>query len=406
MFFLVRNPSSTNSTILTTAAHPGIRNASATPWSQTLVGGTGVANSLEVHSKTEGGRMANRCGVWFILISFSTFNGFSQGPAGNGDRTITLNVVVADKSGKAVSGLQQQDFTVREDKKLQNITAFEAVQGVDPKSGPSVEIILLMDDVNTKILRVAYEQEQVKKFLQRDGGHLSRPVMLAFLSDKGITTDNEPILDGNALVADLDRNPPSLRTVNRRTQGVYGAGDQLQISINALDQLITAEAAKPGRKLVIWISPGWPYLTGPRVQLSSKEQLNLFNEIVKISESLQKADMTIYSVDPLGTSDAVGVQTTYYEDFTKGVKKPSQAQFGDLALQAIAVQSGGRVLSGGNDIAGEIATSAADASNYYVLKFEGAPADGPSDYHTIDVKISKPGLKTITRNGYYAQPGR
>jgi hypothetical protein len=115
--------------------------------------------------------------------------------------------------------------------------------------------------------------------------------------------------------------------------------------------------------------------------------------------------MTIYNVDPLGTSDAGGFRTRYYQDFIKGVKKPSQAQFGDLALQAIAVQSGGRVSNSSNDVAGEIATCAVDASNYYVLEFEGVPADGPNEYHTLDVKIGKPGLKAITLTGYYAQPG-
>jgi len=348
--------------------------------------------------------MAKHWAVWFITIATSTFPGFSQAQTDNGDRTITLNVVATDKAGKAVSGLQQQDFTILEDKKPQSSTAFEAVRGLDPEGGPPAEIILLMDNVNTRIERVAYERLQVQKFLQRDGGHLSTPVMLAFLSDNGITTGNGPSTDGNALVADLDRNRPSLRTINRRTQGVYGASDQLDLSVNALQRLATAEATKPGRKLVIWISPGWPYLTGPNIELSSTDQRNLFNEIVRISESIQKAGMTIYNVDPLGTSDAVGFRTTYYEEFVKGVKKPSQVQFGDVALQAIAIQSGGRVLNSENDVAGEIATCVGDASNYYVLQFEGVPADGPNDYHTFEVKIDKPGLKAVTRTGYYAQP--
>jgi hypothetical protein len=74
-----------------------------------------------------------------------------------------------------------------------------------------------------------------------------------------------------------------------------------------------------------------------------------------------------------------------------------------LAL-LFTIQSGGRVLNSSNDLAGEIATSAADANGFYVLSFEGLPGDGPNEYHALDIKIDKPGLTARTRSGYYAQP--
>jgi hypothetical protein len=42
-------------------------------------------------------------------------------------------------------------------------------------------------------------------------------------------------------------------------------------------QLAQQEAAQPGRKMVFWISPGWPMLSGPNVvQLTPKQQQQLF----------------------------------------------------------------------------------------------------------------------------------
>ena len=79
-------------------------------------------------------------------------------------------------------------------------------------------------------------------------------------------------------------------------------------------------------------------------------------------------------------------------------------QFGNLALQVLAAQSGGRVLNSNNDVAGEIAACVADANAFYVLSFNGLPGDGPNDYHALEIKIDKPGLKARTRSGYYAQP--
>ena len=86
------------------------------------------------------------------------------------------------------------------------------------------------------------------------------------------------------------------------------------------------------------------------------------------------------------------------------MKKPSQVQFGDLALQVLAIHSGGRVFNSNNDVAGEIASDVDDVRAFYVLTFEGLRGDGPNEYHALEIKLDRPGLKTLTRTGYYAQP--
>jgi VWFA-related protein len=77
---------------------------------------------------------------------------------------------------------------------------------------------------------------------------------------------------------------------------------------------------------------------------------------------------------------------------------------GDLALQVIATQTGGRVLNSSNDIGKQIESCMGDANSWYVLAFDSPRADGPNEYHKLDVKIDKPGLTARTRTGYYAQP--
>lgn len=318
------------------------------------------------------------------------------------DRQMTLSVVVLDKSGKPVPGLQQQDFTLLDDKHPQKIVSFQAVQGVNP-SGPPTQIILVIDQVNTALSNVAFERQQVQKFAERDGGQLARPLSLAVFTDTGVRMSGAPTQDGKAVVAALGENPAGLRVINR-DQGVYGAGDRLQLSINALRQIAESEVAQPGQKILIWISPGWPYLTGPNIILSSKDQQNLFNTLVAVSDLMAQARITLDSVDPLGTADAAGFRSTYYQEFVKGVKKPQQMQMGNLALQALAIQSGGRVFIGSNDVANEIAKAATEANDYYLLTFDAARGDGPNEYHSLEVKVGRPGLKAQTRTGYYAQP--
>jgi hypothetical protein len=77
---------------------------------------------------------------------------------------------------------------------------------------------------------------------------------------------------------------------------------------------------------------------------------------------------------------------------------------GDVALQVLAAQSGGRVLNSSNDVAGEILACIADANASYILSFGSLAGNGPDEYHALDIKIDKPGLAARTRSGYYAQP--
>jgi VWFA-related protein len=344
--------------------------------------------------------MSTCCVRWMPLFSLSLFSGFGQ-QTEPPNRQITLDVLVTDKSGKPVQGLQQQDFTLLDNKQPQKILSFESVQG--GASDPPVEVVLVVDEVNTTFTNVSFERAQIEKFLKHDGSELPRPVSLAVLSDAGMAMGSLTTQDGSALIAELDRNKAGLRTITR-SQGIYGADDRIGLSLSALQQLADYEAPRPGRKLVLWNSPGWPLLTGPRNELTDKDQRRIFSSIVGLSDSLRRARITLYSIDPLGTQDAGGFRTSYYEGFVKGVKKPSQVQIADVSLQVLATQTGGRVLISNNDIAGQIASAIADANAFYVLTFDGLPGDGPNEYHSLEIKLDKPGLKALTRTGYYAQP--
>jgi VWFA-related protein len=319
-----------------------------------------------------------------------------------GTAVIKLNVVVNDKSGKPVPDLEQKDFTIIDNKQPQPILSFEAVSGAHAKAEP-VEVIIIIDAVNLPYTRVAYARDQLKRFLKQEGGQLTFPAMIGFLTDKGLDVQGVPTRDGNALVAYMDQNQSGLRTINRQ-QGFWGRDDQMQLSVLAFDQLSQFAGRMPGRKIVIFLSPGWPMMSGPNVELTQKDQQGIFNTVVSLSTELRNAGITLYDVDPLGTSDSGSFRTFYWESFIKGVRAPRDVQIGNLALQVLAFESGGRVLNSNNDVAGEIETCLRDADDYYILTFAPAAADGPNDYHAIQVKMDRPKLKAQMLTGYYAQP--
>jgi VWFA-related protein len=310
---------------------------------------------------------------------------------------ISLDVVVTPRSGPPVGGLQQADFTIFDNKAPRPILSFRAVSGAQEP----LHVVLMIDAVNSPYDRIAYERGQIDRFLHANGGRLAQPTSLAFFTDKGTQIQQGFTTDGNQLSAALDQYAVGLRDIRRSSQ--WEANDRLQLSLTALGELAAQEAKLPGRKMIFWVSPGWPLLSGPGVQLDGRQTNQIFSTIVNVSTQLRQGRMTLYAVDPLGAAEGVG-RTFYYQDFLKGVSKPGQVALGDLSLQVLAVQSGGLALNSDNDIAALLQKCMADAKVYYEMSFDAPPADHRDEYHSLDVRVSKPGLTARTRQGYYAQP--
>jgi len=322
-------------------------------------------------------------------------------PAPGADRRITLDVVVTDHSGKPVPGLQQQDFTVLDNKQPRTISSFSAVVETGIPDDRSQQAVVLVDAINTPFNAVAFQREQLDRFLRQGGGELPLPMSLSVLTD---TSESQPVAtrDGNTLAGSLNSSQSGLRAINR-AQGFYGGRERLQISLGALDRLAFYEATRPGRKLVIWLGPGWPLLEAPGLEPGTRDQEWLFRNIVRLSTAMREARVTIYNVDQPGMTESLS-QTFYYENFLKGVDSAKKVQNGNLALQVLAVQSGGRVLNTSNDVGNSIATCLADAKVFYTLSFDAPVGNYPNEYHSLQVKVGKPGLTARTRTGYYAQP--
>ncbi len=337
----------------------------------------------------------------FALSGFSRQAAAPAQAAPQDERRVTLDVVVTDHSGHPVSGLQQQDFTVFDNKKPQTILSFAASGSSGKPADSDVQATVLVDAINAPFQGAAFQRDQLAKFLRHNGGELPLPVSLGVIAEtlSSLTAASE---DGNNLAKDLDSNQFGLRNITR-SQGFYGGQELLQLSINDLQRFASDEATRPGRKLVVWLGPGWPLLTGPDVLLSAKDQQALFRVLVELSTTLREARITLYNVNAATINGSLS-RAFYYQNFLKGVSSPNQIQNGNLGLQVFAVQSGGLVLDENNDLASSIATCLADGKSYYTLSFDSPVAERPNEYHRLQIKIDKPKLIARTLTGYYAQP--
>jgi VWFA-related protein len=170
-------------------------------------------------------KASHRLSISLICVSTALF---AQANSASASHQIHLNVVVTDKSGKPQTGLQQQDFTLLDNKAPQKILFFDAVNELTAKADHPVEITLVIDTVNTPFDAVANERPLIAKFLRQNGGKLAYPTSLIVFSNSGLKVLGGPSLDGNALSTSLENNNviglPSIHDAS----GIAGASDLFQ----------------------------------------------------------------------------------------------------------------------------------------------------------------------------------
>jgi VWFA-related protein len=336
------------------------------------------------------------CGAFAVSL-LCGMGAAQTAPAADANAPLTLDVVVTGKGGKPVPGLTQQDFSLLDNKSPQPIASFRELGAESP-----VEVVLVIDAVNAPSPAIAYERQQLDSFFKGSGEKLARPMTLAVLTETGVQMQQGFTDNGSQLAAALDGYTVGLRAVGR-SAGFYGAEERLTDSLNGLSTLVDHVAKLPGRKLLVFLSPGWPLLTGARIQLSSKQQDGILATIVSISRTLRASKVTLYSIDPRGAGGPM-MSRFYYQDYVKGVSKPSQVEQADLSLQVLATQTGGLVLNSSNDIPAQVQQCVDDASAFYELTFAPAHAEKPNEYYSVELKVAKSGLTARTTQGYYAQP--
>lgn len=322
----------------------------------------------------------------------------ASGPQGRCPHCIHIAVEVTDKKGQAVGGLAANDFSLFDNNQPEKLVDFRAVEAHAPVTIP-LRVLIVIDAVNADYLVVARERDGLADFLKQKGGKLAYPTSIAILTDYGVKIEDGPTEDGNELLASLSKSRSEFRTINR-TAGTYGAGERLAQMLNHVSNMVTYEENRPGRKLVLFLSPGWPVLSYAARDMDTEHRKQIFHDIVAMTNALRRANVTLYCLEPTEQD------TFFYDSFLKPVTKAYDADYSSVALQVLATHTGGKVITDGNDIKGEINSAVADASGYYEMSFQVSAVDESIEYHAITVKVEKPWLKVRTTAGYYSTPAQ
>ena len=221
-------------------------------------------------------------------------------------RTMTIHVQVSDSQAHAIEGLQESDFILLDNKQPQKLLGFRAVDAAVLKSDP-VQVVIVVDMVNSDPVTVAREREEVGAYLKSNGGELLNPTSLAVIADSGVKVLPLSSQRGDLLLASFNQTQSEIRQVGR-SAGFYGATENAQKSLQEMGQLIQYEGQKPGRKMVVFVSPGWPLLIAAGEQSDSKQRTWVFNSVVQMTNLLRASDVTLYCVDPFDLGEKKSVR--------------------------------------------------------------------------------------------------
>jgi VWFA-related protein len=299
---------------------------------------------------------------------------------------VVVPVTVKNHEGELVSDLQESDFRVFEDGIEQPIALFSA------EAFPLSAAILIDDDLKRGTA------EKVQKTLETLAGAFSASDEVSLwrfdevpeqISEEFIA-DNDKLLTalkkidlsssfpgiGSYTMTDGPRvntaAPPGPMKVPTEANGhpntkhindaIYAAAEQLQ------------DRVRERRRIIFLVSDGQ----------NAKNNTHNYEDTLKL---LLSADISVYAV---GVGEA---------NYNRGI-----TFLGNNILSKYAHATGGDIFYGGisrENLENLYARVSEQARNQYTIAYSGAHTDRSKPYHTIEVRVKRPGLELLTRDGYY-----
>ena len=380
-------------------------------------------------------------------------------------RLVIVDVVATDNHGHQVTDLTRDDFTVLERGKTQAISIFNYEQPLSSaqnasappplplhvytnspeyRRSPGPPTFLLLDGLNTAPGDQVASREQLLGYVATQIKP-DQPVAVLSLTDRLYVLQDftsDPAMLRAALlkftakkshqmargeprtVTSLEAQqmtPQMLEAINRFNQGnfVESVRDRVKITLAAMRTIARIAAGFPGRKILLWISAGFPLTFLPGQDATSGPPENFSDDIREATAKLSDAQVAVYPVDArglVGQEDTRGITNDLVDTVQQsgapdgGQVPPSHrlenVSMSNLAMESIAADTGGLAITNHNDLGRAVAMTLADGSSYYTLGFYPADPELDGKFRRIDVKVARKGLKLRYRRGYFASgPG-
>jgi Ca-activated chloride channel family protein len=266
-------------------------------------------------------------------------------------RLVRLLVTVKDTAGRLVGTLNKADFTVFDNGVQQDISAFER------RTEQPLSIAVLVDTSASTGIELKYELDSVARFLRavlREGNTEDAVALYSF---------NWQVTLHSSYTRRIARLEGALKQL--KSEGGTSLYDAIYLASGDLEM-------RDGRHVIVMVTDGGD-------TTSSKG----FHDAL---QSAQLADIVLYPVVVIPITNEAGRNTG-----------------GEHALTTLAAGTGGRIFlpapgaeldTAFDDILRELRTQ------YLVGFYPRTPAT-KNRFHSVKVNLTLPGLRAITRNGYY-----
>lgn len=201
-------------------------------------------------------------------------------------------------------------------------------------------------------------------------------------------------------------------------QSVYTTHTRAASTLAQFRQLARAFAGVAGKKTVLWLtgdaSPLNPTLMyGVMLSDPGSEPLRVqWREVASTYEALNGAGISVFPVDIRGITNpglpnpSEHISHADMMDTSTTSRREGEAANAVMAMETAAVETGGQVFKGSNDLSELFSRAQGVWQSYYVLAF--TPADDPqaksSVYRRIEVKVAQHGVQVFSRRGYTTRP--
>lgn len=198
--------------------------------------------------------------------------------------------------------------------------------------------------------------------------------------------------------ADISGGHGAFAAVERRMAAVSTAILMEQVgnlSIDALQRLIEAQAQLPGRKTIVYFSPGL---------ILPPEQPDRFRAVISAAN---RANIAFYTVDPSGLETASNVKLAQIRGRAVRIVEqdpgPKETNFKEN-LRSLAESTGGFAIGDTNDARVSLRRVMEEVRAHYEASYAPASANYDGQFRTIEIRTRRPGVHIQGRNGYFALP--
>lgn len=410
--------------------------------------------------------IAAACGLVLALVAPLAAQQEEALPGVFGDvidvRVINLEVVVVDADGTRVQGLDKSDFRLRVDGEERSVEYFNEVRGgVAVESQPGDESlpgIAPGDAVGTSYLvfvddyfPLARDRDIVLESLAEDLGALTPEDRVAVVSWDGRKPEmvsswsqsqseiraaferagDRPAMGLERMVEQrrfdfeelLDQSlgfrvdsegsvydPEAFRGDLTPEERFYASliTGQVERSVRAAASTMRSFASPPGRKVMILLMGGWPFLPGEFVVADSNRFIydwgrsyapgDLFRDL---TDTANRLGYTIYPVDVEGLSQTGLPDASRRSSF--GAVQSQRASFArerevHASLAFLAEETGGEAYYN-SQRREAFANVVADTRSYYWMGFT-PDWEGDDSVHDVEVTVDRPGLEVRLREDF------